>query len=347
MKVKLIFCAIFLLTSFSGCSSIDYLDRQNGNQRLIDKSSNQLSLLTYNINVISEKDDGQIDSLMTFVNNKKYDFVLFQELFHEGSRDEIVEKADSNFYKTIISRVDHLSFPDFLFQDAGLFMMSKYPSIDLSGLDFGSDIKNSNGSIFILLEKEFSRTYDFLANKSALGTLFDIGNNRKLFLFTSHTQALGSKENKELQISQIYDFINAGVNTLLSSQILKENEGLVVILAGDFNVDAYNNVWRENRVLHEDLMTLLGNPRDLHKEYNGEKREYTWNFRSTSHPRRFDYVFAFDSLAGNNFAKLSVDEMRVIDIKDSSNTSISDHQGIETSIKIGERFINQVHKGEK
>lgn len=335
LKNIFVISSFFVIFSFltSSCSSIEVLKRSPANGDLL-PSKDEISLLTYNLEAISAKEDDQIDNFIKFVNSQQYDFVLLQELFSEGTRTDIVEKADANHFNTIISRVDYFSFPEFFFQDSGLFLMSRFPNVDLSGINFGDDIKNCDGIIYMILGKEFSRTYDFLANKSVLGALFQISENKKLFLFTTHLQALGTNENKEYQLLQISEFIRTAIQNTFSSGIIGKNEELTVILAGDFNIDAYNNTWSQNRVIHSRLLKLLGNPRDLHKEFNGEKREYTWNFNSNSYPRRFDYVFAYDSVAGRNLKKLSVKEMNVVDIQDDKNNSISDHRGISARLQL-------------
>ncbi|MBI9073373.1 MAG: hypothetical protein JEY94_17355 [Melioribacteraceae bacterium] len=335
MKIKTILIIITVANFLLSCSSIDYLNRLADSENDFKSSSNKISLLTYNIKAIYEKEEDQINNLMSAVNDGKYDFVLFQELFDESTRNDIIEKADSNIYNTFISRVDYNSFPEFIFQDAGLFMMSRFPRVDLSNIEFGDSINNCNGAIHMILDKEYSKTNDFLANKSVLGSLFNIDNDTKLFLFTTHVQAIGTREHKEYQLSQINNFMESGIRGIFDSGIIKDDDELVVILAGDFNSNAYS----QSR--HTRLLEKLDYPRDLHKEYNGDKHEYTWNFRSNSYPRRFDYVFAYDSLAGFNFSKLSVNSMSVVDILDSKETSISDHRGIETSLIFEERFVNK------
>jgi hypothetical protein len=134
------------------CSSVDYMS--NGSNILkTNGSKNEISLITYNIRAIYDKEEGQIDALMRYINKEKFDFVLFQELFDESTRDEIIEKSDPSFYSTFISRVDYHSVPEFIFQDAGLYMMASYPRIDLSEIEFDDDVNNSNGIVHMILEK--------------------------------------------------------------------------------------------------------------------------------------------------------------------------------------------------
>jgi endonuclease/exonuclease/phosphatase family metal-dependent hydrolase len=253
---------------------------------------------------------------------------MFQELFNESNRDHIIEHTDTNHFKTIISRVDYNSFPEFIFQDAGLFMMSSYPRVDLADIEFEGGIKNSNGVIHMILDKEMSRSNDFLANKSVMGALFDIDNTTKLFLFTTHVQALGTTEHKEIQLSQIKNFIDVSVEGVLKSGIVKSAEELVVVLAGDFNSNAYS----EERFTR--MQALLGYPRDLHKEFHGEKQEHTFRFGSNNASRRFDYIMAYDSIGSALFRNVETESIGTIDIKDDAGNSISDHLGLKAVLRI-------------
>lgn len=304
------------------CSSIDYFTSPLNPE--INKT-NEISIVTYNIKAIYDKEPGQVDSLVEFIENDKFDFVIFQELFDESTRDEIVEK--SNHYKSIISRVDYNSFPEFLFQDAGLFLMSKYPRVDLSEIDFGNDINNSNGVIHMILEKEWSKTNDYLANKSVLGTLFTINDSTQLFLFTTHVQAIGTREHKLFQLDQIYNFINTSIKIAIGSGKIPNSKSLAVLLAGDFNSDAYNQE-RFNLFINH-----LGSPRDLHKEFHGSNQEYTFAFRSRRASRRFDYILAYDKLENLNLKKIKVKSIGVDNVKVDS-ISISDHFPLKAELLI-------------
>lgn len=288
----------------------------------------QISLITYNIKAIYEKEKNEIDNLMSYINGENFDFVIFQELFNERTRDYIIEETNTNNFNTIIARVDYNSFPEFIFQDAGLYLMSSYPRIDLSEIDFGGDIKNSNGVIHMILDKEISRSNDFLANKSVLGTLFELDNNTRLFLFTTHVQALGTLEHKELQFVQIRNFIEQAVEKVLQCGLVNSAEDLIIILAGDFNSDAYN----QDRFAR--MQNALGFTRDLHKDFHDEKQEHTFRFGSSNASRRFDYILAYDKIGEKKFRKVSVQSINTIDITDDNGISISDHLGLEAVLKI-------------
>src|SRR3989304_8947765 len=324
----LIFLCLGLWVSLTSCSSIDYFSYSNNSygSKLINK--NQINLITYNIKAVYQKDEKQIDKLMEYINSENFDFVLFQELFNEGTRDYIIEKTDTTHFTTIIARVDYNSFPEFIFQDAGLFMMAKYPRIDLSNIKFGDGIKNSNGVIHMILDKEMSKSNDFLANKSVLGVLYEINETTQLFLFTTHVQAIGTTEHKETQLRQIKKFIDAAVDSVLKSGTIKSSEDMIVLLTGDFNSDAYD----EERFMN--MQNILGYPRDLHKEFHGETQEYTFRFSSRNASRRFDYIMAYDSIGQTPFKNVKFQCITAVDIMDDENNSISDHLGLKEALRI-------------
>ncbi len=330
LRLTNIISAILLLgltVGFISCSTIDYISYTNhphGSKHI----NNQVSLITYNIKAIYEKEQNEVDNLMDYINSEGFDFVIFQELFDESTRDYIIEKTDTNHFINIIARVDYNSFPEFIFQDAGLFMMSSCPRIDLSDIEFGDGIKNSNGVIHMILEKEMSKTNDFLANKSVMGALFELDKTTKLFLFTTHVQAIGTTEQKEAQLMQIKYFIDQAVNGVLKSGIVSSPEGMVVLLAGDFNSNAYS----EERFSR--MQNLLGYPRDLHKEFHGDKQEHTFRFNNESAARRFDYIVAYDSIGQTSFKKVYAQSINAVNIQDDNGNNISDHFGLKASIKI-------------
>jgi len=316
----------FLFLLIFSCSSVDYIDNAIESNDSAHSNKNDIGIVTYNIKAIYDKEEDQINNLMKFINSGDFDFVLFQELFDESMRDDIIEQTNAKHFNTIISRVDYNSFPDFIFQDAGLFMMSRYPRIDLSEIEFDDNINNSNGVIHMMLEKEISKTNDFLANKSALGTLFNINDSTQLFLFTTHVQAIGSTEHKEFQLGQIGKFIYSAVDTVIASGVVHKPQNLIVLLAGDFNSNAYSY----DRFLR--LQKLLGNPRDLHMEHHGYNKEYTFRFSSRKPSRRFDYIFAYDQIGENHLRHVKIKSIDVNDVVDDNGSSISDHLALKASL---------------
>ena len=99
------------------------------------------------------------------------------------------------------------------------------------------------------------------------------------------------------------------------------------MLAGDFNSDAYNSERYKNLLKH------LGFPRDLHKEFNGNKEEYTFAFRSRKPSRRFDYILAYDNWGKFNLKKVNVKSIGVEDVTVDS-VSISDHIALKANLLI-------------
>lgn len=318
--------SILILLFLYSCTSVDLVKT---NTKSADDNNNEFSIVTYNIKAIYDKEENEIDSLLQFINCESFDFVLFQELFDESTRDQIVEKSKTEF-QSIISRVDYNSFPELMFQDAGLFVMSKFPIVDLSNIDFGEDIINSNGVIHKILEKEWSKTNDFLANKSVVGSLFNINSTTKIFLFATHVQAIGTLEHKLFQLDQIYNFINSAVAGVKNSGLIKDTNELVILLAGDFNSNAYSSKRYEAFINH------LGNPRDLHMEFNGTKEEYTFAFRNRKPSRRFDYILAYDKISEYSLKTVDVKSITIHDVK-VANQSISDHLALKAKILIKER----------
>jgi endonuclease/exonuclease/phosphatase family metal-dependent hydrolase len=324
-KTKIVLVGIIYLL-ITSCTSVDLYSRSPNSKTVEKENQNEISIVTYNIKAIYDKEPNEVDSLIAFIHKDNFDFVVFQELFDESTRDEIVEKSENN-YQTIISRVDYNSFPEFLFQDAGLFMMSKYPLVDLSSTDFEDDINNSNGVIHKVLEKEWSKTNDFLANKSVVGALFDVDDSTQVFLFATHVQAIGTLEHKLFQLDQIFSFINSGVEGAVNSGKVNDSKELVVLLAGDFNSNAYSPE------RYAVFKSHLGYPRDLHKEFHGAKEEYTFAFRSRKPSRRFDYILSYDTIQKYNFRKVDVKSIAVHDVKVDS-VSISDHIALKAKLII-------------
>lgn len=161
-----------------------------------------------------------------------------------------------------------------------------------------------------------------------MGVLFAINDSIKLFLFATHVQALDSAEHKELRFLQIKNFIEQAVEKVFLSEIVNSAEELIIILAGDFNSDAYN----EDRFTK--MQNSLGFTRDLHKDFHGEKQEYTFRFSSNTASRRFDYILSYDKIGEKEFRKVNTQSINTVDIKDNNGKSISDHLGLEAKLNI-------------
>ena len=110
IKKKIIL--FFVLTLLSACSSShqDFIPRIN-DKVVADDSKNEISIITYNIQALWEKEDEKVKSLAKYLNESKFDFVTMQEVFDEDNRDSLVENLDHSFYKSLVPRVDYDCFP--------------------------------------------------------------------------------------------------------------------------------------------------------------------------------------------------------------------------------------------
>jgi endonuclease/exonuclease/phosphatase family metal-dependent hydrolase len=327
IKKKIIL--VFVLTLLSACSSShqDFIPRIN-DMVVADNSKNEISIITYNIQALWEMEDEKVKSLAKYLNESKFDFVTMQEVFDEDNRDSLVENLDHSFYKSLVPRVDYDCFPANMSQDAGLFSASKFPIVDLSKYNFGGDTKFSDGAIHQMLPKFASISFDFLANKSVAGSLLQINDSTKLFLFTTHLQLFSSVYHKASQVNQIRSFITDAVSKVVENNIVNSPTNLIVLLTGDFNYNAYD----ENDI--EILKKFLGNPRDLHQEFNGEVHEYTKILEWIGLYGRFDYIFAYDRIGSVPMRKVRINSINVTDVIDSEEESVSDHYAIIASLKI-------------
>ena len=282
------------------------------------KHKNTLSFLTFNVQAIFGKDSSKLEGLANYVSEQKIDFVTLQELFDENARDYF-QSLNKNYYASVVPVVNYTSFPEIIYQDAGLYMQSTYPQINLDSVEFNDGIKHSYGAVHKVLNKEFSISTDFLANKSVMGSLHAIDDSTRLFLFTAHLQAIGSGFQKRTQLRQIKRFIEASVYTVLRNQLVNKPENLVVILTGDFNADAYNGS-------HVEMLDkYLGHPRDLHKELHEDSQEFTMKIPFINRAIRFDYIFAYDSVGSLNLRNIKVDAANVTEIVGIDKKNISDH----------------------
>ena len=290
------------------------------------KEEGHFSIMTYNIQTVFGKDETKLAALLDYIASAQFDFVLFQELFDEDVRDYILQHIDRNTYQGIVSRIDYDTFPEILFQDAGLFLMSRYPQIDLSGIGFEDQVSVTEGAIHTVLRKEISLSTDFLANKSVMGSLHQVNDSTYLFMFTTHLQALGSKSHKRSQYRQIKNFIEYAIHGVLETGMIDSSENIIVLLTGDFNSDGYD----EDDL--DILTSLLGSPRDLHGEFNLSNKEYTMRFSPLNMYMRFDYIFAYDQIGSVPLKKVKIHSINATDLKSDNNSSISDHLALKASL---------------
>jgi endonuclease/exonuclease/phosphatase family metal-dependent hydrolase len=324
-KILLLLLSFFFVVSCSPSPVFNAITNDSNNKKL---SPNEFSIITYNIQTAFGKDEEKVSSLTKYLKDHNYDFVVMQEVFDEEVREQLVKNLDPENYVAQIPRIDYKAFPTNISQDAGLFLISRYPMIDLTNINFGEDVEKTNGAIHKLLQKNFSISLDFLANKSVLGSLHELNDSTKLFIFTTHLQAISSRFHKTYQLEQIYKFIVNAVYTVIKEGIVESAKNLGVLLVGDLNYDAYTEA---------DVNTLksfLGDPRDLHKEFNSQLEEYTLFIKWIGMYRRVDYIFSYDNIGLLKLAKVQANSINVTDVTDVGNGSISDHLALKATLII-------------
>ena len=335
---------LIVIFTISSCAPAIHYTPAVNDPLVINKSpDDQFTVLTYNIQTIFGKDENKLEALLDYINNQQFDFVLLQELFDESVREHIVANIDRQIYKSLVSRIDYDTFPENIFQDAGLFLLSKYPQIDLSSLPFNDQVSVSEGAVHMKLNTELSLSTDFLANKSVMGSLHQLNDSTHLFIFTTHVQALGSISHKREQYRQIRDFIEYSTYAVVRAGKVKSTDNLVVLLTGDFNSNAYD----EKKM--DTLLRDLGSPRDLLSEQHPSKQEYTMMFKLFNFYARFDYIFAYDQLGISSFREVTIRDIGTTDVKNPDSGSISDHLALKASISIEDRSKTSISyfKGKK
>lgn len=320
--------SLSLFSLYASCSSSVVYTPKINDDNLQTDNTNEISIVTYNIQTVFGKGDEKVSAITEYLDSEKFDFVQMQEVFDERARNYFVNNLDKSFYAGRISRVDYSSFPSSICQDAGLFSFSRYPIVDLSNYDFGENTEHTDGAINQMLIKEFSPTLDLFANKSVLGSLHQVNDSTKLFMFTTHLQAISSRRHRTTQLKQIQAFIENAVITVMKNKVVKNPKNLVVILTGDFNYDAYE----EGDV--ETLQKFLGKPRDLHQEFNKDSKEFSMVFKLFGFYRRFDFIFSYDEIGNIPLKRIKVKSINITDLKDHQGKSISDHLALKAVLYV-------------
>ena len=327
--IKYYFIILVSFSVFQSCiTQKQFFIPKTNDQLKVDSEEGKISIITYNIQTVMGKGDDEIDGLIDYLNKAKFDIITLQEVFDEKTRNELITKLNPSIYKAIIPRIDYDYFPSNINQDAGLFTASTFSQINLNSYEFDNDVEISYGAVHKMLKKVFSPSMDFLANKSVAGSLHQINDSTKLFMVTTHLQAISSKFHRTYQLEQIYSFIAKSVAAIVKNNLVNSSQNLIVLLTGDLNYNAYDE---------EDIRTLkeyLGNPRDLHQEFNKEKEEYTMMSKLFGFHVRFDYIFAYDNIGLISLRKVKATSINVTDVIDTTNSSVSDHLAIKAILDI-------------
>lgn len=300
----------------------------------------KLKMLTYNAAMLpspfGSKKEERAEGIVNMLNASNYNIVCLQEVFDEDIRLYLKENLMAK-YPYIVDKVsDH----DFMNEDSGLFFASQFEILRHRFREYNA-------------KKAF--TADAFTDKGIFGTclkMVDGEDEKALFVFNTHLQStMAYHDTRVEQLMEARRFIHK----ILMSELCKTYDPLKrnAVLTGDFNV-----VGDGER--HEDMLSLLGDPRDLYRERNRAARGYTWNSRDNRYLRdrnknnrqmqRLDYIMVFGHApyADNNSERKAENEMN--DIVCSSckmvipkasginglpdGYDLSDHYGVEATITI-------------
>ena len=254
---------------------------------IIDRNS--VRLLTYNIfcrppPINSNNGDYKDSRLKDFLQQLKYfDIICFQEIFttlNDRKHTMIREGAKAGLKYYLSSKVP--SFFSKYLVDSGLLILSRYEIVDC---DFYEYFLNISG--------------DAPCNKGVLYAKIKI-NEKYLFLFNTHLQSTYLDESQknidctiQVRTTQTEELINFIYNKLLIIPRDEVKNG-IVILAGDFNIDAHDYKFAKEKYkmpiynsteydIFKQKINKLGKAIDLmEKKYNdhlytfgnNEKEEY-------------------------------------------------------------------------
>lgn len=197
---------------------------------------NSVRLLSYNFflrppPVNNNGSDYKNERLKDFIEFlPEFDIICFQEIFTtltDRKHQMIREAAKSGFKYHVSSRPP--SFLSEYITDAGLLILSRYEIVECDYYDYYLNISG-----------------DAPSNKGIIYAKIKI-NNRYLFLFNTHLQSTYFDESQsnindtiQVRTKQTEELINFVYNKLLTFPRDEIEKGLVLIV-GDFNIDAHNN----------------------------------------------------------------------------------------------------------
>ena len=197
---------------------------------------NSVRLLSYNFflrppPVNNNGSDYKNERLKDFIEFlPEFDIICFQEIFTtltDRKHQMIREAAKTGFKYHVSSRPP--SFLSEYITDAGLLILSRYEIVECDYYDYYLNISG-----------------DAPSNKGIIYSKIKI-NNRYLFLFNTHLQSTYFDESQsnindtiQVRTKQTEELINFVYNKLLTFPRDEIEKGLVLIV-GDFNIDAHNN----------------------------------------------------------------------------------------------------------
>ena len=266
-------------------------NNQNANEELLTRNS--ICLLSYNFflrpppinNNGSDYKNERLKDFFVFL--REFDIICFQEIFTTltDRKHQMIREAAKSGLKYHVSSRPPSFFSEYI-TDSGLLILSRYEILEC---DYYLYYLNISG--------------DAPSNKGIIYAKINI-NNRYLFLFNTHLQSTYFDESQsninctiQVRTKQTEELINFVYNKLMKIPREQIEKGLVLIV-GDFNIDAHNNQFlREKyklpkyKISEYDLLkkklNKLGIAIDImNKKYNN----HLYTFGNNDRPE-YDQVF--------------------------------------------------------
>jgi endonuclease/exonuclease/phosphatase family metal-dependent hydrolase len=266
-------------------------NNQNANEELLTRNS--IRLLSYNFflrpppinNNGSDYKNERLKDFFEFL--REFDIICFQEIFTTltDRKHQMIREAAKSGLKYHVSSRPPSFFSEYI-TDSGLLILSRYEILEC---DYYYYYLNISG--------------DAPSNKGIIYAKINI-NNRYLFLFNTHLQSTYFDESQsninctiQVRTKQTEELINFVYNKLMIIPREQIEKGLVLIV-GDFNIDAHNNQFlREKyklpkyKISEYDLLkkklNKLGIAIDImNKKYNN----HLYTFGNNDRPE-YDQVF--------------------------------------------------------
>ncbi|MFN5309943.1 MAG: endonuclease/exonuclease/phosphatase family protein [Candidatus Kapaibacterium sp.] len=285
-----------------------------------------MKILSYNVALLPDvarfqrrKDSKAVQNVRAneiakFINESDYDIVCLQEVFDEDDRNILINGLDKNKYNPNNS-VTKISDNDFLHEDSGLFVVSKYNLIKSSYEEF----HESSG-------------WEVFSDKGILGLHYK-DNDRNLFIVNTHLQSdIVYCQTRQSQLLQIRRFL---------FRLLEKHKDIIsqptteLYVVGDFNVIGES-------CEYGDMLHYLAYPTDCYIVDDNNKG-FTWDGKNNSliqkwdpndkDQQRLDYIFKYSELLDDKRSKRYTLSMRnsnciMIQPKDSNDVDLSDHYGL-------------------
>ena len=304
--------------------------------------NNRIKILTYNFFLrpppvkTNESDykNERLNDFLLFLPN--FDIICFQEVFGAFSdrKHRIIKEAKKNGYNYFLISKNPSFFSKYIC-DGGLLLLSKYPIIENDWFPYFINISG-----------------DAVSKKGVLYAKIQIG-KRFLFLFNTHLQASYYDESYEsfnntvqTRTHQTEELINYIYNKILIIQ-KSEIENGKIILIGDFNIDAHNNIFAQKKYnipkykiseyeIFKQKLNKLGLVNDLMlKKYN----EHLYTFGNNDKP---EYDHALTGKADLNM-KQTLDYIWEI-IPDYNLDIYKNHISQENNVENGDVMENNYGK---